>query len=280
VNTALAPRQWLRRSLWIAGLLVVTAVVATVATFNANTVKPNLNFSMPQSVLLQIRADDKSGWLTVVIADRGKRWFIVPADSVVSNGVTVQTVASTAAALNLNQTSAALESLLSVDFDEVWQVDRLGLSAFVEAADGVVVTPHHDLKIAPTTAPDLNVLGGVAVRLTGLYASVYALDPTLTSDMARYSRLDAILTSLMSRLDAASLPTVLPAIGSASRSSMSQPEVISYIEKLQQLRTVSDPEVDVLPTLQATYNGQKYRYLLTEGRTLLIEAGVHERITP
>jgi hypothetical protein len=280
VNVALAPNQWLRRSLWIAGLLVVTAAVGTVATFNANTVKPNLNFTMPDSVLLQVRDSDKAGWLTIVIADNGRQWFIVPAQAVVSNGVTVQTVESTAKALNLDQTSAALEALLNVDFDEVWQVDRLGLSAFVEAADGVIITPERDLKIAPTNAPDLNLLGGVAYKLSGTYASVYALDPALRADTKRYERFDAVISSLMSRLDAATLPTVLPAIGSASRSSMTQPELIAFIEKLQQLRAVSDPDVATLPTILATYNGQKYSYLLTAARTQLIEAGVRERITP
>lgn len=280
MTVALAPRQWLRRSLWIGGLLVITAVMVTVATFNANTVKPNLNFTMPDSVLLQVRNDDKAGWLTVVITGKGERWFIVPAEAVVSNGVTVQTVESTAKSLNLDQTSAALESLLNVDFDEVWQVDRLGLSAFVEAAEGVIVTPRHDIRITPPNAPELSLLGGVSVKLSGMYASMYAVDPTLTADQSRYARLDAVLASLMSRLDAATLPTVLPAIGSASRSSMEQAELIAFIEKLQQLRAISDPDIATLATIEATYNGQKYQYLLTKARTALIEAGVRERIAP
>lgn len=274
------PRQWVRRPLWIAGLLVVTLVFVTVATFNANTVRPNLNFSVPGSVLLQIRSDDKSGWLTIVIANQGRSWFVIPRDAVLSNGVTVQTVESTARSLNLDQTSAALESLLRIDFDAVWQIDRLGLSAFVEAAEGVVVTPRRTGVISPPTAQPLSVEAGVAIKLAGTYASMYALEPDLSSEMVRYRRFDEVLSSLMSRLDAATLTTVLPAIGSASRSSMDQAELISFIEELQQLRVVADPEIAVLPTISATFNGEQYLYLLTAARTALIDAGVRERIVP
>ena len=84
---------------------------------------------------------------------------------------------------------------------------------------------------------------------------------------------------MLFRSDAGTLTTALPAIGSASRSSMDQAELISFIEKLQQLRAVRKPRVILLPTITATYNGEEYLYLLTAARTALIKAGVHERIT-
>ena len=278
--TEMPPRQWLRRPLWITGLLVVTLVFATVATFNARTARPNLNFKVPDSLLLQIRADDKSGWLTFVIANQGRTWFVVPREAVLSNGVTVQTIETTARSLNLDQTAAALESLLNVEFDEVWQVDRLGLSAFVEAAGGVIVTPKVDGVISPATAEPLAIGGGSAINLSGMYASTYAVDPSIATNRDRYRRFDQVFSSLMARLDAGTLTTALPAIGSASRSSMDQAELISFIEKLQQLRAVRKPRVIMLPTITATYNGEEYLYLLTAARTALIKAGVHERITP
>lgn len=279
MTAAVPPRQWLRRMLWLAGLAVLTALLATVATFNANNVEPNINFTMPRGVLLQVRDADKAGWLTLVIADSGKKWFVIPADAVLSNGVTVQTVESTARSLNLDQTSAALEDVLKVEFDEVWQVDRLGLSAFVEAAGGVEVTPKTTVVLSPLSAPDLSVLGAVTVRLSGVYAALYAVDPSIEKPIQRYRRFDEVWRELMAHLDAATLPEVLPAIGSASRSSMTQLRLVAFIDQLQQIRSLAKPQVVVLPTIEAIYYGQPHRYLLSEARETLIAAGIRERIT-
>jgi len=278
MTAAPPPRQWLRRALWLAGLGVLTALLATVATFNANNVKPNFNFSMPRGVLLQVRDSDKSGWLTVVIADKGNTWFVVPAEAVVSNGLTVQTVGSTARSLNLDQTSAALEELLNIEFDEVWQIDRLGLSAFVEAAGGVDITPQKTMVLSPLSAPDLNLLGGVTVRLQGVYASLYAVDPTITKSKLRYNRFDEVWRELMAHLDGATLPDVLSAIGSASRSSMTQSELVAYIDRMQQIRDAAAPKVRVLPTIEASYGGEPHLYLLSAAREALVAAGIRERI--
>mgnify|MGYP000190369423 CR=1 FL=1 len=142
MNVALAPNQWLRRSLWIAGLLVVTAAIGTVATFNANTVKPNLNFTMPDSVLLQVRDSDKAGWLTIVIADNGRQWFIVPAQAVVSNGVTVQTVEG--ARVEVGQPVATIEAMkmeASITSNVTGIVRRLAvpMTQAVDAGDLILV---------------------------------------------------------------------------------------------------------------------------------------------
>ena len=135
-------------------------------------------------------------------------------------------------------------------------------------------------RSSPQTAEPLAIGGGSTINLSGMYASTYAVDPSIATDRDRYRRFDQVFSSLMARLDAGTLTTALPAIGSASRSSMDQAELISFIEKLQQLRAVRKPRVILLPTITATYNGEEYLYLLTAARTALIKAGVHERITP
>ena len=271
---------WFRRALTVFGFGLLLAVIATVATLRAQTPPSAIDYEMPQTVLLQVRDDDQQGYLNILLADEGKSWFVIPSAVVVRQGADVITLSESATAINQNASQSALSASLDIEIDEIWQINRLGLAAYLESIGGNIrVNPREETTL-PVSDGELTLAAGQTALLSGTLASHYVVDLQNLNEFQKSRRFVEVWAQLMNRLDGATLPEILSSIGSASRSSLPQLELINYVEKVQSAWSVGRPPVIVLATITATYQGQPQIYLTTKARQRLLAAKVRERITP
>lgn len=278
---ALEIRLWLRRLLAISGSMILVAIMVTAVTFRDELVSTPAPVSMPNSMLVQIRGDDKNAVLSFIIADQGRSWFVLPANAVLTNGVTPQTVGSVAAALDIANAPREIENSLQISLDETWVIDRLAIAAMVESVGGITISAREDITLIPPNAEQgLSLTANTPTFLNGMYASLYGVDTRRSDPTGRLRVFFEIFAPLLQKLDGGTLPEVLSAVGSTSRSSLEQRELIAVIDKLQYLDSVGQRRITILPTIWGVYEGKRGRYLTREAREQLLAAGVRETITP
>jgi hypothetical protein len=260
------------------GVAILVGLFVAVATFNASRHEQQLpNFAMPHSMLLQIRDDDRQAQISVIVAGNGKNWFVIPKHTRLVIDDKNSTVAKTASALTVNGSLDAVANSLDAEIEHVWQLDRLGLAALVESINGVDVVPDEDLVIGTAANNQQMVLQkGKRIHLNGSFASQYALAPSSPS----YEKFLEVWTQVMSKTDAATLSAVLNAVGSVSRASLGQTDLVSVFEKWQQIYAVDADVWKSVKTERLSDVDGAFSMISASGRAELIESGVRERIAP
>lgn len=263
---------WIRRFMTATGVATLTAVLVVVATFNANINRPETSqLIFPKSILFQIREDDKSAALSVIIADNGQKWFVVPRDAVVEDSPGRITVAQSTETLDINSAARQISGVLDVEIEMSWQIDRLAISGLVDSVGGVTVVPLRTQIIAVSDDDFVELERGQAITLTGMYASLYATQGGPQQQLEAFTQ---VWEQLMLRTDGANLRPVLVSVGSSSRATIAIPELVMLFEKLQSVQAIGGPRVQQLPTIDGTVEGKPGKYLTNAGRDLLLAAGV------
>ncbi len=276
------PSRRIRRVLNAVGVSLVIGVIVAIATFNASTQQRELpDFSMPEAMLFQLRDDNRHAVMSAVVTKQGSTWLVIPRDTVMDITDRTSTISNTAQAVTLNGAVDALASSTEFNIDAVWQIDRLGIAAFVESIGGVDVTPNRDMILGDEKSVDRMVLyKGQRVHLDGIFAAWYALGNGSASRQNQLIQFREVWSALLRDIDAASLNTILESVGSVSRASLPTPELVAVFEKWQQVAAVSGNEwIGVKTRYIRTVQGQ-IRVISPEGYRQFLDAGVRERITP
>ncbi|MEY3278474.1 MAG: hypothetical protein RLZZ426_960 [Actinomycetota bacterium] len=264
--------QWVRRIMSVAGFVTLTAALVLVATFNANLSKPQdpvLKF--PNSLLFQIRDDAKAAVLSVIIVNQGRDWFVVPRDAVVQDSPGRILVSQSTETLDVSSSARQISEVLSIDIEDSWQIDRLGISGLVDSIGGVQVTPVRDQVISVSDDDYVILKKGEPIMLSGMYASLYATEGSPQRQLVAFAQ---VWDQLLKRTDAANLRVVLGSLGSSTRATITIPVMVNLFEKLQIVQSFGGPRIHYLPTIEGTVNGNLGLYLTNQGRSELISAGV------
>lgn len=264
--------MWIRRIMTATGVATLTAMLVVVATFNANLNRPDSSqLLFPKSILFQLRDDDKSAVISVIVANGGKEWFVVPRDAVVQDSPGRITVAQSTETLDINSSARQISAVLDVEIETSWQIDRLAISGLVDSLGGVEIYPTSNQTIRVSDDDFVELHTGQSIKLSGMYASLYATQGTAEQQMVAFQK---VWEQLMLHTDGANLKAVLASVGSSSRATIPIPELVQLFEKLQAVQAIGGARVQTLPTIEGTVSGQRGRYLTNAGRNQLISAGV------
>jgi len=269
----------LRRTMAALGLATLMLAMVTVMTYTADRRKGSTNVELPATVVLQVVGDNRLSAGTFVIADNGRTWFVAPNRTVLRDGVNQSTVSTAAGALDPGATALGLGTVLDLDFDQDWQLTRMGLAAFIDSIGGVRITPDADIILErPAKTGSVVLSKEQPVFLDGVYASVYATSLDAHGEIVP-TRFAAVWSAVMAHTDAAHLAQVFVAMGNSSRSSMPSDELIAFFENSQQVWEVQTPRFRVLPTIVGRVSGTEGLYLTAQARSILLTAGAHARIS-
>jgi anionic cell wall polymer biosynthesis LytR-Cps2A-Psr (LCP) family protein len=261
-------------------VILIGAVVVAVATFNAESQNQQLpHFTVPDTVLFQLRSDDSHAVLSAVVADRGRTWFVIPNDTIMDKSDINSTIARIAEGVVPEGAVNAVSLGANVKIDEAWQLDRLGIAALVELVGGVQVTPKSDMLLGATTPnAQMSLSKNVTVQLNGIFAAWYALGEGAQSPSGKVAQFHEVWQQIMQRTDAATLSPVMSSVGASSHSTLSLPELVALFEKWQQIN-----ETDGISWvgIKTEYVGSEFgriRVISALGRQQLLDAGAHERL--
>lgn len=270
----------LRRALNFTGVGIVIAVIVAIASFNASAQSRDIpNFTMPRSVLFQLRDDHQHAVLSALVTNRGSTWLVIPRDTVMDLSDKSSTISNTAQAVTLGGAINALESSSQIKIDAAWQIDRLGIAAFVESIGGIDVTPSRDMVLGDEKTPNhVSLTAHRQVHLDGIYAAWYAIGNGSSTRQQQLLQFKEVWTALLRNIDAATLPAVLESVGSVSRASMPIPELVAMFEKWQQVTSVDGITWIGVKTRYITTNQGQIRTISPEGYRQFLDAGVRERI--
>lgn len=209
------------------GLLLLAAAVAVVSFLNQPAAEAPA-IAMPESVLLQVPGDDRDSVVNFLILDGGRTWLPLPVGMVLVPGTDPITLGEAADDLNPGRAAELLSVRLDLEITEAWQLDRLALAALVDSLSGIDITSDDEVFLES----GMTVPAGEVFNLSGLAASEFAVSG---EGRVRAARFLEVWRAVLAETDAAFLPDLLTGLGSSSRATMSQPELVQYFEKLQYL---------------------------------------------
>lgn len=217
---------WLQRTLVFVGLALITGVLVATSLFNQRNVQPE-PLELPSSMLFQLRNDDGIAVLSAVFGSRNNDWYVLPADLQVGD----ELLGDTANGLDIGYPQRQLQRLVGIKVDGSWRLDRLGLAALLDTVDGVSITPSRDVVIENADGGELRLRKGQSYRLNSQLASRYAVNCAPEDCASRFAQ---VWRALLDKLDAAWVPTILPSVGSSSRTNVPQADLVALIDRLQQ----------------------------------------------
>ena len=249
--------------LLLGGLLVAVSLINRSQT-SVDSVK------LPTSVLFQLRDDAGLAVVNAVITNDNTDWLSLPARLQVGDRM----LGELAVGLDVSAATRGIRNEVGFDIAQTWQIDRLGLAALIDNVDGVEVKAARNLTLTASNGESISLMAGYNYKLDAKFGSTYATDCEPRECVRRFNQ---VWRSLMERLDSAWLPEILESVGSSSRSTLNQLELVSLIERMQQRNAQQPTRILHLASKRAA-TLQGARWLTAAARKRLLEAGVAQSV--
>lgn len=236
-----------QKVLTLLGISILVTILVSVLTFRSTESSTDVSLDFPPALMLQIRDVDKVSTLTFVLTDAGRTWFLIPEDLVVADSPRRVTTNDLANGILTDAVRSTFSSLLQYEDVDVWQLEANALSAFVEVIGGYEVNNQ---------------------RLNGNQALEY-LSIGESGDTKRFQRL---WRTIVINLDAGELSSVLPNLGSTSRSNRPIESLISYFGSMQATIESNSITIRKVQCIEGSVNGRIGLYLKEKSRLAIVKS--------
>lgn len=247
--------------------VLVGAIALSSISLSLTSANSNPKFIQPVGVLVQIRNDQNQAAQSAILL--GNSWIWLSPNLLAKANSPAVNLRNSADTLDVATAAGWLSQTYELQNLEAWTMDVTAITALVDLIGSVEVRPETDLQLESAGKPVMVLKQGMKTRLSGTAAGVYALSST--------SAFEEVWLEVLRGLDAAYLPTVLPAIGAASRSTLEVSELIVLIEKIQANSVAGDFKFETWEGTPKLVQDQVFDVFSDAELAQLLAAGVVKR---